>query len=319
MPKKAGRRKRVRNPLNTDQYIDIPIVEDIDYTTGSGFIFQRRKYHLINDDKDNPTTRKVKSKTITHRAIGINGGPADPGDDIDRPDRVEVEVIQEFTTKTGSGPTYNKYTTALTHDPPENPEPGRKTFQVRIRHPEHDDWWIDVERTLEYTTKTGSGPTFMRHTHKLDWDHDAFNASVTDLPIDEDPDSGFDPPWRLDPYQNIVNVSWGDVEPSETFATYFRFENISAFPARGWGPPIEYPGAGGAVDVIVSVSYALAGLSHDDVVGYSAINGVDPVSSNPAQSSHSFLAVWDSIVSTFPGGAPAAAAAEVYILVHYQP
>ncbi len=203
---KAGRKKRIKGP--GDKFVDIPIVEEAQFSHSKGAIFHRRKYKFINDDKEHPTTRKVKAKTITHRAIGVNGGPPDSGDDQDRPqDTVQVEVIQEITTKTGSGPTYNKYISKLTHDPPENPEPGRKTHTVRIRNPAHSHWWVDVERTLEYTTKTGTGPTFKRYIHKIDWDHDSFN-NVSALPLDDDPDTGFDPPWRLDPYQNIVNVRW---------------------------------------------------------------------------------------------------------------
>ena len=60
------------------------------------------------------------------------------------------------------------------------------------------------------------------------WDDEAFdNTDPASVPLHEGPGDGFDPPWRLDPLQNIVNVNWRtddhDRWATVAFRVYGRF------------------------------------------------------------------------------------------------
>src|SRR5262249_15588094 len=96
------------------------------------------------------------------------------------------------------------------------------THKKKIRHKkdpkvpgdvDDDDTWLEVERTDEFTTTTGQGPNFKRTIHKLEWDDDEDSGTFDkceQLDEQEQPEgAGFNPPWRLDPFQKIVNVQWG--------------------------------------------------------------------------------------------------------------
>lgn len=203
MPK-AGRIKRIKNPDDGNQWIPLRIVDELSMKTGSGPIYNVYKTTLLNDAP--PADRKVHTKTVTHLAKNADGTPA-VGDSDNPNEKVDIEIIEAFSRKTGSGPTYNKHTFFFNTNEDTN---DRKTHTVRVHgtaEGSSSSAWLDVKRTDELKVKTGSGATYNKHIYEFDWNDAEFDT--TDVPVDQgDPDENFDPPWRLDPLQEIVNVRW---------------------------------------------------------------------------------------------------------------
>jgi hypothetical protein len=211
MPK-AGRIKHIKNPDNANQYIPARIVDELTLTHGQGEIYKKHILSFLNDSPN--TTRHIHTKTITHKAKMPDGSP-DPSDSDDPNQKVDVEIIDEFSTKTGRGFIYQKRIHALSRTDDDEALPIRKTHTVRIKGTEEGhsrDSWIDIKRTDEVTLKTGSGPTYNKEIWLLDWNDVEFDQA--DAPVDTDPDEGFDPSWRFDPVQEPVNIKWGSASLS---------------------------------------------------------------------------------------------------------
>lgn len=86
--------------------------------------------------------------------------------------------------------------------PPKDP---RDYFDaVQATDEEDENQYVYTEVINEFTTKRGSGPRFQRTTFKL-------NQAGSELISlsEKSSDQGQDDAIRIDPLQNIVNVSWG--------------------------------------------------------------------------------------------------------------
>ena len=83
--------KRIKNPGNGAQYIDLPVIEYVDVETGKGPKYQRSRHHFDNSDENN--SRVTHPKTV----IGS-----------DHVSRLEVEVIDKIIREYARGPLYIK-------------------------------------------------------------------------------------------------------------------------------------------------------------------------------------------------------------------
>lgn len=206
MPIKAGSFKRIFNPDDDTQYIDIPIVDVLNLQTGQGKDFQRRFITFINNAN---ADRVVEVKTVTHKALDRNGNtpPEEVGDTDDSEQKVEYEFIKEFHTKKGSGVDFQRNFIALNADKEERDD-WRKTHRVRITgKDDNDDCWIDIQRTDRFALKHGQGADFFQEIYDIVWNDTTFDATEG-VTTNSTPKTGFDPPYRLDPIQDIVNVKW---------------------------------------------------------------------------------------------------------------
>ena len=83
--------KRIKNPNNSAQFVDLPVIKYVDVETGKGPKYQRTRHHFDNSDENN--SRVTHSKTVK----GSDGVS-----------RLEVEVIDKIVREFARGPFYIK-------------------------------------------------------------------------------------------------------------------------------------------------------------------------------------------------------------------
>jgi hypothetical protein len=99
-----ARKKRkltLKNPNDESQTIEIEITDEMTLETGGGLSYQRVTWKFNNTDANKE--RKFRVDQVYH-AEPKDGG----GKDVDRDQKIEVEVIEKFTVETGGGPSYQR-------------------------------------------------------------------------------------------------------------------------------------------------------------------------------------------------------------------
>lgn len=218
-----GSIKRITNPEDEDQFVDLRIVDEVLLKHGSGGIFRKHKLSFINHA---PNSRIVSTEHVVNRATA-GREPVD-GPTTDESQYLDVELIERWNVKHGSGGIYQKRTNATKN---EIDQEGRETHIVRIHGKDENgdddpDVWIDVRRTDSFVMKHGSGGTFTRERVFVGWVEPDFDQVTEGLPLVEGPGQGFDPPWRIDPLQEIINVHWKE-EVEEDVQFHFLVERIA--------------------------------------------------------------------------------------------
>ena len=171
--------KAIQDPNDPDNVVNVPARRMVYVTEARDLKYQGYKHYFINDRSN--STRETYSRRVYHYDISAdsldeNGDPPrDPSEylnalgDKDNGQYVEVEVLNRYWT--------NEHESRDSHG---NIKPS--TWQEK-------KWVLDVSTDALLTDPGGDT---------------SFDGSVIN------PDAGpqVDPPWRLDPLQNIVNVSW---------------------------------------------------------------------------------------------------------------
>lgn len=173
----GGPFKTLKNPDDKDSTLDVPIRNEIKVLEGQrrdvngSYVTKYQEYrHIFNNSSDN-TKRHTTPRRIYHYDIS--------DDKLDD----------------------NK-------QPPSDPDDYVSVLKDRDKT-QH----VDVEVLVSYTTNEGSGRQWWEKRW-LQADTDPFldknfqPGQGGDAASDVG-DSGIDPPYRLDPLQNIINVKWG--------------------------------------------------------------------------------------------------------------
>ncbi len=223
------KRKRLKNPNDENQYIDIPVIYKATFKTMAEQA-QERAWYIRNDTDGG--TRKVRVQTVKN--------PNDTSQQIN------VERIESLLTKTVTEQAQEHQWYIKNDEPPpatwvegeglvDNPSHEKKHF-VRYTgkklvdgEPQDDPGtWCDVELidVLKLKCTTEQAQEYLLYARWPDPDQqdpvvdpqDPFQPLTTatcdpELELIEGPqtdDAGveFDPPYRLDPFQNIVNIHW---------------------------------------------------------------------------------------------------------------
>lgn len=178
-------KKRILDPNDESQetWVEVPVRDQITLHEATREQYQSKKYNFVNDNGND--TRETHSRLVYHHDIddkyldGNGQPPSDPEQylnalgDQDEEQYVEVELLGKYWTTEHESIDW----------------PGRS-------HP--SAWqgrkWIPTENDR------------LLRDPILETD----KADRKFVPV-INPDAGpqVDPPWRLDPLQNIVNVSWG--------------------------------------------------------------------------------------------------------------
>jgi hypothetical protein len=204
-----GSIKRITNPENSSQFVDLRIVDEIMLKHGRGGIFKRHRIRFLNREPND--TRVVRTERVFYRAADPEGNPVDgPGNDEEQ--YLDVEIIERWATKHGKGGIYKKRTNVTEN---EIEIDNRETHIVRIHGKDEEgeddpDVWIDVKRTDSFWMKHGRGGIQRRQRVFVGWVEPEFDEASEDLQLIEGPGESIDPPWRLDPLQEIINVHWKD-------------------------------------------------------------------------------------------------------------
>ncbi len=235
------KRKRLKNPNDPNQYIDIPVIYTAMFKTMAEQA-QERILHIKNGTDGG--TRQVRIQTI------IN--PAD--DDM----IIKVERIQSLITKTVQEQAQDhRWYIKNTEPPPatapdgellDDPSHERKHFVrytgthvVNGVPQDSHNIWCDVELidVLKIKCMAEQAQEYLLYTK---WPDPAQQETVSDpqdpfqpltiaicnpeLELIEGPQQDaegneIDPPYRLDPFQNIVNIHWNPIETLQPLALVF--------------------------------------------------------------------------------------------------
>jgi hypothetical protein len=179
-------RKPVQDPNDSSDPNDpganvvwVPVRAMVFVNEGSNYKWQGYKHYFINDNSN--FTRETHSRRVYHYDIPANqlddnqNPPRDPQDylnslgDKDKDQYLEVEILDRYWTNEMEG-----------RDSSGNTKAG--TWQEK-------KWLINSDTDALLS----------------DWEGETDNDFAT---INPDAGPQVDPPWRLDPLQNIVNVSW---------------------------------------------------------------------------------------------------------------
>jgi hypothetical protein len=184
--------KHIKNPKNPDHYIAIPVTYEQDF----GLMADQAQEWVWYIDNTDLADRTVKVVTVTDQSG--NGGD------------IQVERIQRF--KTFAMADQAQAWEAYMHnedDPPQH----AKTHVVRY-YKDNDrssqDWvdiqYIDMWDELTMADQAQETEDFFKQPQ---------DGDDVDTSLDTYPDfDSIDPPYRLDPWQNIIAINWGDEIPS---------------------------------------------------------------------------------------------------------
>ncbi len=223
--------KRKRIILDPDDkensYVDIPVVAQMQIVGSLGQLF---KYKIVNDSTN--TTRQVREQEV--KAARINDDVIEYDDDVS----IKVERIKQLRILGSRGQIF-KYKLKNEDPAPRTPEECLEGDDEEAFHHEkvryvryykdndtEEDLWIDVEQ-IELMRMLGTNGQIFKFRlaneeagDPVDPEDDddpylrteegvtvGFCSDELELMPEEAEDSGVDPPWRLDPWQNIVNIS----------------------------------------------------------------------------------------------------------------
>jgi hypothetical protein len=209
----------------SDTWIDIERIDKLVFETGSGLLFER---YIFEYDWKSFDSKKAVKKEIKNPS--------------DEKDVVKVPIRRSITLEANGGQTYQK----AIHDYANDPENVTRVSHTRqVDHYDLDDSFLDeqgqpprdpnnyinavqkdskedggdnpfkVEIIKEFISTSGTGFTWQKHIWSLDSDKDELlqfgnKDWLGSFGSDSSHMSDIDPPWRLDPLQNIINISWGD-------------------------------------------------------------------------------------------------------------
>lgn len=175
-------KKKIRDPNDSDNFIEVPIRSELTVEV-SGARYQK-SIHSFGNGSSNKTrrthSRKIYHYDIDEKYLRDGQPPSNPDEykklrrNKDESQHVEVEILDDYIAAGRKGRDIHGRSgfTGL-H--------GRSTpghWQERIWHFEGSSLLEDDQGALTHIKNPEAGPKI-------------------------------DPPWRLDPLQNIVNVNWG--------------------------------------------------------------------------------------------------------------
>lgn len=180
------------DPKDKDaDFVEVPIRRAIGMEANTGFEYQKSTYKLKNNSGEDQVNRKIKVRKVGHFDV----------DSID-----------------------NK------GQPPSKPQ---DYVDAINKESKDEDNALEVEVIVSFYTEHGKGYTFKRHIWNLHSEEDItliFDGNVKKW-VKSSGDGDIDPPWRLDPLQNIVNHNFGGL------AVIFGEKDKDAPPQKKKGTP----------------------------------------------------------------------------------
>lgn len=215
----AGRvykRKRVKDPTNENNYIDIPVIYQAQFKT----MQEQAQESILYFNNSSTSSRKVHTHRVTN--------PNDPSSYVD------VERIDEWYSKTLAEQAQESAFILKNTDPPPIQPDGtnnpshEKTHIVRYyanNQAASQRAWIDVElidqlRIVDAASQYQEWYWYMKHPELGTPVEDPnviypITQGYCDPALEAAPiETDLDPPYRLDPLRNIINCNWNNGEPA---------------------------------------------------------------------------------------------------------
>lgn len=196
--------RRIKNPDDPSVYVELKVIDNIRFYSGRDK-GQEVEYSFSNDPSSN---RETDAFTV----VGETG------------DEVEVEIIRKLFSYNGRDNGQDAEWSFFGNNsfPPHHLE----TFDKKIYgdNGTNLDRWIEVRRVR--AIKFYNGRDKGRDTEiRLNWDAYSDYTNLSPVHTQWD-DTDINPPWRLDPFQQIINVSWGE----KYAAIFYSGNRIAAIP-----------------------------------------------------------------------------------------
>ncbi|WP_424363607.1 hypothetical protein [Methylocystis parvus] len=195
--------RRIKNPDDSSVYVDLKVIDKITFYDGRNR-GQETEYEFRND----PASGRVVS---THSIDGDGG-------------QLDVEVIERLITYNGRD--RGQATDWSFFSPGTFPPVHLEYEDIKVYADEgtNEDVWIKVRRVK--VAKWYNGRDRGQEMElRLDWaGHDDYTG-LTPL-ITEYDGTSINPPWRLDPFQQIIDVSW----EAKYLAVFYSGNRIAAIP-----------------------------------------------------------------------------------------
>jgi hypothetical protein len=204
---RGRKRKRIRSRFDDTIFVDIPVNYDATFVTAADQ-YQEGHFYFNNSST---SSRKTRVQRVQSTTTG---------------DYIEVERIQSFFTKTAAEQYQETEWVMANADPPPVQPDGTDTPSHEKKHvvrffKDNDDSsqnWVDVELIDQLNATLPQDQyqeyhLFMKNADLGDVVNDPsvpydVTKGFCDPSLDLAPtEEGFDPPYRIDPLQNIVNFS----------------------------------------------------------------------------------------------------------------
>jgi hypothetical protein len=197
MPAETDRKThmiRITDPNNSSSYVDVKIIDEI------SFIDQhdnaQETTYTVDNHNDN-TNRQVHVVTVTG-SDGVSTADVE---------RVDVWSVLDPHDQTNAAQESQFALIGNMQEPPVH----LVTHDFTIVNPDNSNIWIKVQRIDQLSVVDQHDPdnAAQETIYTLNWpDDDSTNPSVVDT---SDDGTSINPPWRLDPFQNIIDLQWGGV------------------------------------------------------------------------------------------------------------
>lgn len=196
-------RKRIRVGAS---FVDVPVITKISFIDPVER-YQETQYTIDNSGTAN---REVHVDEVHGAGISLAVERIDKWTVLDPNDRgQETQISMDNVTGADSVPPH--FSTHL------------KTHVVRYKNPDDADVWIDSELIDQFTVldPNDRGQETIVTLNNPQNDDDA--QANPDDPEISDPFNDVDPPWRTDPFQNIIDVSAGSTGIVEQIFVFRRY------------------------------------------------------------------------------------------------
>lgn len=258
MPAEGGRKVgRKRIPIGS-KYVDVPVIQEISFIDPREY-YQEYRYTINNSAQSARQVHVVAVKNDTD-TDSIQVERIDKWPVFDLVSRAQ-DTIWAPDNVTGETETPPHFSTHL------------KTHVYRYEHPSDDTYWIESELIDSFIFIGENGQETLFTLQNVDAQADDSMEQIADTA------NGVDPPWRTDPFQNIIRWSTGGVEGFSVFMGFWF--NDSAYDSLGYDDLPALPFGTAATNLK---------LNHINCIGYiSFLHAGDILSGFPASDSTPFI------------------------------
>lgn len=280
MPTEVNRvvkRKRIYPdalPGDSSSFVDIPVITEITFRADGSDQYWETTYKIDNSGKSIRDVRvdQVNSVQIDGNTTDRNGNLYYIGSNENTELPISVERVLTWPVKLDGSEQYWQRAFKLDNKTGADSLPPHfsthaKTHVTRYKNPQGgDSVWVDIELIDELTIRYDGSEQYWEYTLKLNHPEDTFppvdDTTPATLIVEEgqyddisDTSNGVDPPYRLDPFQNIVNASWNPVEFVFFRIVAFLNQNIfnlgpsppaDVYQEKSFGTP-DWPSLGGFI------------------------------------------------------------------------
>lgn len=203
------KRKRLKDSTDENTYLDIPVIYEAKFKS---MVDQAQEFFVYFDNSIN-SSRKVHTKRVT------NNKDSSQYIDVERIDEWNIKITQEQAQE-------SIFVMTNTDPPPIQPDGSNHPAHQKVHYVRffkdndaNSDVWCDIELIDELKIKCMAEQAqeytwFMKHPELGDIvdDPDAaypLTKGYCDPGLElASAEGGIDPPYRTDPFQNIININW---------------------------------------------------------------------------------------------------------------